>query len=95
MVGELVWLQRVISELPIPTTGPFQVFFESQSALYIARNLVFHERTKHIKIDCHFVRNKLQEGLIALDHVGTNHQLVDILTKAFNSASSRVPLQDE
>jgi len=82
VVGELVWLQRLFIELTVPSTGPFPVFCDSQSALHIARNPVFYERTKHIKIDCHFVRTKLQEGLITLHHVGTTQQLVDVLTKA-------------
>lgn len=51
------------------------------AAIYIANNHVFHERTKDIEIDCHFIRNKVQEGLICLSHVDTNEQLANILTK--------------
>ncbi|XP_015158799.1 uncharacterized mitochondrial protein AtMg00810-like, partial [Solanum tuberosum] len=82
VVGELTWLERLFDELTIPRNGPFLVYCDSQSALHIARNPVFHERTKHIEVDCHFVRAKLHEGLICLNHIGTGDQLADILTKA-------------
>ncbi|XP_019231184.1 PREDICTED: uncharacterized protein LOC109212026 [Nicotiana attenuata] len=82
VVGELVWLSRLFAELTVVQSCPIQVFCDSQSAIHIAHNPVFHERTKHIEVDCHFVRNKLQEGLISLYHVPTHHQLADILTKA-------------
>ena len=82
VVGELVWLSRLFEELTVPCASPFPVFCDSQSTLQIAKNPVFHERTKHIEVDCHFVRAKLQEGLISLHHIGTGEQLADILTKA-------------
>ncbi|XP_019246502.1 PREDICTED: uncharacterized protein LOC109226159 [Nicotiana attenuata] len=80
VVGELVWLNRLFEELIAPFSKPIDVLCDSQSAMHITRNPVFHERTKHIEVDCHFVRSKLQEGLISLHHVGTTDQLVDILT---------------
>nr|XP_016501654.1 PREDICTED: uncharacterized mitochondrial protein AtMg00810-like [Nicotiana tabacum] len=82
VIGELTWLCRLFEELTIPFHTPVTVYCDSQSALHIARNPVFHERTKHIKVDCHFMRDKLQEGLISLHHIGTRNQLVNILTKA-------------
>ena len=82
VVGELTWLQRLFEELNIYQAAPFPVFCDSQAAIHIARNPVFHERTKHIEVDCHFVRSELQEGLITLHHTDTTAQLADVLTKA-------------
>ena len=87
VVGELVWLSRLFDELDIQFPSPIDVFCDNQSGIHIARNPVFHKRTKHIEVDCHFVRTKLQEGLIVLHHVTTVNQLVDILTKALTGVS--------
>ena len=87
VVGELVWLERLLGELTESCKLPISVFCDSQATIHIAKNPVFHERTKHIEVDCHFVRNKLQEGLITLHHVSTSEQMFDILTKALSGPS--------
>jgi len=55
---EVTWLVRLLSELGVPQLQPVTLHCDNQSALQIAKNPVFHERTKHIEIDCHFTREK-------------------------------------
>ncbi|XP_019248574.1 PREDICTED: uncharacterized protein LOC109227835 [Nicotiana attenuata] len=81
-VAELIWLSKLLEELTMPLTLPIPIYCDEQAALHIARNPVFHERTKHIEVDCHFVRDKLIDGLISLHYVHTDDQLADILTKS-------------
>ena len=54
---------------------------DNQDSIYIARNPVYHERMKHIKLDCHFVMQKFLEGLISLSYISTKPQLTDVLTE--------------
>ncbi|XP_074351979.1 secreted RxLR effector protein 161-like [Apium graveolens] len=57
---EIVWLRSLLTELSVPQQAPTQLFYDNLSAIYIAGNPIYHERTKHIEIDCHLVREKLQ-----------------------------------
>ncbi|KAK7367055.1 hypothetical protein VNO80_09061 [Phaseolus coccineus] len=96
---ELQWLSFLFDDLRISITKNPVLYCDSQSALYIAGNPVFHERTKHLEIDCHIVREKLLSGLMHLLPVSSSHQLVDILTKAlpprlFHSNLSKLELLD-
>ena len=54
----------------------------NQAALPIASNPVFHEKTKHIEVDCHFIREKIASGCVAISFVNSNDQLADIFTKS-------------
>ena len=81
---EIMWLHQLLVEVGIKNSIPAKLWYDNHAALHIASNLVFHERTKHIEIDCHFVRDKIQLGLISTGYVKTGEQLSHIFTKALS-----------
>ncbi|XP_022867558.1 uncharacterized protein LOC111387247 [Olea europaea var. sylvestris] len=89
--SELIWPYQFLNDFQIHQSGPAALFCDNQAAIHIATNPIFHERTKHIEIDCHFVRDKVTDGSIKLLPVRTHHQLVDLFTKAL-LAKSLLPL---
>nr|XP_016450434.1 PREDICTED: uncharacterized mitochondrial protein AtMg00810-like [Nicotiana tabacum] len=58
-VSEVVWLTALLKELEVDVALPFDLFSDNKTALQIVSNTIYHERTKHIEIDCHFIREKI------------------------------------
>jgi hypothetical protein len=79
---ELQWLLYLFQDLHIDSIKLPVLYCDNQSAIHIAANPVFHERTKHLEIDCHLVREKLHAGVMKLLPVPSKHQLADFFTKA-------------
>ena len=69
LVCEIMWLHQLLMEVDIETLVLAKLWCDNQTILHIAYNPVFHERTKHIEIDCHFVREKIQLSLISTGYV--------------------------
>ena len=78
---EMIWLIKLMNDLKVPRIQTPILFSDSTAAIYIATNPVFHERTKHIENDCHFVRQWLDRKVLKSLHVRTADQVADIMTK--------------
>ena len=79
---EIVWLRWLLADMRISFSHPTSMYCDNQSSIQIAYNSVFHERTKHIEIDCHLIRQHLKHGTIALPFVPSSLQIADFFTKA-------------
>jgi len=66
---EIVWLRWLLADMRISFSHPTPMYCDNQSSIQIAHNSVFHERTKHIEIDCHLTRHHLKHDTIALPFV--------------------------
>ena len=78
---ELIWLRHLLQKLRFGKDEQMKLICYNQAALHIASNPVFHERTKHIEVDCHFVREKIASRFVATSFVNSNDQLADIFIK--------------
>ncbi|CAM8952128.1 unnamed protein product [Rhodiola kirilowii] len=83
---ELIWLQQLLQELQAPLSPPPILLCDNLSATYMSANHVFHQRSKHIKIDYHFVREQVDNGSLIVRHVRSLDQIADIFTKAVGTA---------
>ncbi|KAG7578970.1 hypothetical protein ISN45_Aa03g031380 [Arabidopsis thaliana x Arabidopsis arenosa] len=87
LTTELMWLKALLKDFGIDTPKPITMHCDNQAAIHIASNSVFHERTKHIEVDCHKVREQVQLGVILPCYTESEEQLADIFTKG---ASTKV-----
>ena len=79
---ELILLKHLLQELRFGKDEQMKLICVNQAALHISSNPIFHERTKHIKVDCHFIREKIVSGCMITSFVNSNDQLADIFTKS-------------
>ena len=98
-ICEGIWLGRMLEELGIRNSGSMTLLCDNKAVIEIAKNPAHHDRTKHIDIDRHFIKEKIEEGRLQLTYVPTGYQTTDILTKAlprnnFESLKTKLSMID-
>jgi hypothetical protein len=93
-VSELIWVEQVLTDFNFKSEEPMRMYCDNKATRHMAVNLVFHERTKYIKVDCHFIREKIQTKYIETPFVRSQNQSVDVFTKflsikAFNDTTNK------
>ncbi|MDV3146713.1 MAG: Ty1/Copia family ribonuclease HI [Sweet potato little leaf phytoplasma] len=83
--AELYWIRQLLCDLHIFFPNPPILWCDNSSALALARNPIFHARSKHIEIDYHFVREKVVRGDLQVQHISSSSQLVDLFTKPLST----------
>nr|GEX36220.1 Gag/Pol polyprotein [Tanacetum cinerariifolium]GEY08952.1 Gag/Pol polyprotein [Tanacetum cinerariifolium] len=79
--AELTWLQALLNELGIHLSSTPILWCDNLGATYLSANPIFYARTKHMEIDYHFVREKVAQGDLRVQHISTHYQITDIFIK--------------
>lgn len=80
--SKIAWLRGLHSKLGLPQTSLTPLYVDNTSTIWITSNPVFHERTKHIEVDYHFIRDEYKHNTISLPHISSGLQVADIFTKS-------------
>ncbi|CAL2240384.1 unnamed protein product [Prunus armeniaca] len=81
-VCELLWLRRLLGDLGFEPQKPMDLYCDNKAATMIAHNLVQHDHTKHVEVDRHFIKEKLDAEIISFQFISSEYQLADVLIKA-------------
>ena len=78
---EAIWLRRLLSDIGSRSEEPTVIFEDNQGAIEISKNAKFHNRTKHIDVRFHFIREKVLSNEVKVIYLSTEEMLADVMTK--------------
>ncbi|KAJ0920564.1 putative RNA-directed DNA polymerase [Helianthus annuus] len=84
-LSEVLWIRKLLEDIGFSQKAtPSKIMCDNTATIQISENPVQHDRTKHVEVDRHFIKEKLEERIIELPYISTKDQLADILIKAVN-----------
>lgn len=84
---EAMWLRNLLTDLPYNFVTHVSLLCDNKAPIDLTANPVYHARTKHIEIDCHFIREKIAAGIMTVTQVASKHNTTNILTKGLGKYS--------
>ncbi|XP_060958297.1 uncharacterized mitochondrial protein AtMg00810-like [Cannabis sativa] len=98
-ICEIIWIKRLLEELKSSQSSPMKLYCDNKAAIAIAHNLVLHDRTKHVEVDKHFIKEKIESGQVCMPYVSSEDQVADIFTKGlckkqFNFLTSKLAMEN-
>ncbi|RDX93144.1 Copia protein, partial [Mucuna pruriens] len=98
-ICEGLWMKIILDDLKVKYERPIKLFCDNNSTISIVHNPIQHDRTKYIEIDRHFIKEKLNNGLVVIAHVLTRLQVTNTFTKGlptvrFQELNSKLEIID-
>lgn len=88
-LAEVLWLKKLLTEIGYPPKIVPRILCDNKAAIKISENPVQHDRTKHVEVDRHFIKEKIDNPEVCLPYVKSENQLADILTKGIPARQFR------
>ncbi|RVW92973.1 Retrovirus-related Pol polyprotein from transposon RE1 [Vitis vinifera] len=83
-ICEIMWIRRLLEELKMTGSSPMKLYCDNKAAISVAHNPILHDRTKHVEVDKHFIKEKIDKGLVCMTYIPTEEQVVDVFTKGLH-----------
>ena len=80
-ICEIMWIRRLLKELKMGSSSPMKLYCDNKAEISIAQNPVPHDRTKHVEVDKHFIKEKIDNRVVCMTYIPTEEQVVDVFTK--------------
>jgi hypothetical protein len=98
-VCELLWIKKLLSELGIAGEETMKLYADNKTTIDMSHNPVQHDRTKHIGVNRHFMKQNLESKVVRIVFIRSENQLADILTKSvtktvFNKTLDKLGISD-
>ena len=83
-ICEIMWIRRLLEELKMIGSSPMKLYCDNKAAISVAHNPVLHDRTKHVEVDKHFIKEKINNRLVCMTYIPTEEQVIDVFIKGLH-----------